>query len=237
MEPGFEAGMSADRLRRALQAPTASQRLQVALTAGTHPEPAYVEVLVDQCALESDFYVRDMLTWALIHHPHQLVIDQLLPQLSSEIPQARSQALHTLSKIGDPQTWPYVTPELMFDADDEVARTAWRAAVAVAPRQEWPQLAAMLVTQLGRGDRVVCRSLTQALLALGDVAAEQLVAALRSDDPAVRIHAIATERLIVDPYEGFDWAYEMARQWAQPEGRSARSGEEHPGGQANGHAE
>ena len=51
------------RLREALRDPSSSARLQAALAAGTHPDPAYVGALIEQCAVEPDFYVRDMLTW------------------------------------------------------------------------------------------------------------------------------------------------------------------------------
>ena len=54
---------STSRLRDALEAGAASARLQAALTAGSSPAPGYVEVLIERCAIEPDFFVRDMLTW------------------------------------------------------------------------------------------------------------------------------------------------------------------------------
>ena len=57
---------------------------------------------------------------------------RLIRELGSDGSQARSQALHTLSKIGDPIAWPEVSA-LVHDQDDEVARSAWRAAVALVP--------------------------------------------------------------------------------------------------------
>lgn len=55
-------GAPANRLRRALEGADASERLQVALTAGTRPDASYIEVLVQRCEVEPDFFVRDMLT-------------------------------------------------------------------------------------------------------------------------------------------------------------------------------
>ena len=59
---------AATGLRRALTAESSSARLEAALAAGTHPQPEYVDVLIERCAIETDFYVREMLTWALTRH-------------------------------------------------------------------------------------------------------------------------------------------------------------------------
>ncbi len=124
-------------LELALTAPDASARLQAALAAGTHPDPARVGLLVARCAVEPDFFVRDMLTWALTRHPADLTVPLLLAEVTAEVSadgaQARSQALHTLSKVGDPRGWEVVTTELLRDPDAEVARAAWRAAVVLVP--------------------------------------------------------------------------------------------------------
>jgi hypothetical protein len=46
----------------------------------------------------------------------------VLAELRSERAQARSQALHTLSKLKDSSAWPVITRSLLSDRDDEVAR-------------------------------------------------------------------------------------------------------------------
>lgn len=192
------------RLLGALGAANSSTRLQAALAAGTHPDPGLIEALVTRCAIEPDFFVRDMLTWALTRFPPEMTVPRLLVALRSERAQARSQALHTLSKIGDGNTWPAITRSLLHDADDEVARSAWRAAVVLVPPGERKRLAAELATQLGRGDRNVRLSLSRALIALGDVIESALETGSASDDPTVRAHARATKRLLRDPDAGFD---------------------------------
>jgi HEAT repeat protein len=199
------------RLRTALGSPVPSVRLQAALSAGTHPDPGHVEALVERCAVEPDFYVRDMLTWSLTRHPGSVTVPRLLRETTAAGRQARSQALHTLSKIGDPRGWAAITPGLLHDADDEVARSAWRAAVVLVPARSEGQLAVALSTQLGRGDRDVQLSLSRALVALGDAARPVLTEAAQHGDPDVRAHAIATERLSRDPDEGFDAAVFEAR--------------------------
>jgi HEAT repeat protein len=199
------------RLREALSSPAPSARLQAALSAGTHPHPGHVGTLVERCAVEPDFYVRDMLTWSLTRHPASTTVPRLLEEVGSPEPQARSQALHTLSKIGDPRGWTAVTRELLHDPDDEVARSAWRAAVVLVPAGSEAQLAGALAAQLGRGDRDVRLSLSRALAALGDAAVPVLADAAEHPDPGVRAHAIATERLLRHPDEGFDAAIAEAQ--------------------------
>lgn len=194
------------RLRAALDAPLASARLQTALSAGTYPDPDYVEALVERCAIEPDFYVRDMLTWSLTRHPAAITVPRLLSEAKAEGNQARSQALHTLSKIGDPRGWTAITPDVLHDPDDDVARSAWRAAVILVPEGSKAELAVTLSTQLGRGDRNVQLSLGRAMAALGEAALPALAEAAGHSDAAVRTHAIATERLVVDPDESFETA-------------------------------
>lgn len=191
----------------ALAAPVASTRLNAALAIGTHPNPTLVDALVARCAIEPDFYVREMLTWALIRHPSALVVPRLLVELGSERAQARSQALHTLSKIKDAATFPFITRSLLRDPDDDVARSAWRAAVVLVPDGQKRDLAEELALQLGRGDRDVQLSLSRALVALGpDVLEPVLRTPLASATPTVRAHARATERLLRDPNAAFELA-------------------------------
>ncbi|MEU8633522.1 HEAT repeat domain-containing protein [Amycolatopsis sp. NPDC048633] len=199
------------RLLEALGAGNSSIRLQAALAAGTQADPGLAGALVARCAIEPDFFVRDMLTWSLTRLPAELTVPLLVTELRSGRAQARSQALHTLSKIGDRTAWPAITPSLLRDVDDEVARSAWRAAVVLVPADEQGGLAAELARQLGRGDRDVQLSLSRALLALGDVAEPALQPGLASPDPGVRAHAHATRRLLHNPDDGFDLAVDEAK--------------------------
>ncbi|MFC9607092.1 HEAT repeat domain-containing protein [Streptomyces niveus] len=199
------------RALRGLEDSSSSVRLRAALAVGTTPDPRFVDKLVERSAVEPEFYVRDMLTWALTRHPVSLTLPVLLREVRSKRGQARSQALHTLSKIGDRQAWPDITRTLLSDADDEVARSAWRAAVVLVPEGEESALATVLVTQLGRGGRETRLSLSRALIALGEVAGPALVAATTAPDPRVRAHALATQRLSRDPDAGFESAIEEAK--------------------------
>nr|WP_304609558.1 HEAT repeat domain-containing protein [Planomonospora sp. ID67723] len=206
----------ADTMRafQELEDSRSSVRLRAAMAIGTTPGPRFVDKLIERCAIEPEFYVRDMLTWALTRHSASMTVPALIDELRSKRAQARSQALHTLSKIGDRQAWPAITPALLSDADDEVARSAWRAAVVLVPDGEEPRLAAVLSKQLGRGERGMQLSLSRALVALGEVIVPTLRAAMTDPDPRVRAHAIATERLLRDPDAGFEFAIEEAKRVA-----------------------
>ncbi|MER7047134.1 HEAT repeat domain-containing protein [Streptomyces jumonjinensis] len=199
------------RALQGLENNSSSVRLQAALAVGTTPDPGFIGKLIERCAIEPEFYVREMLTWALTRHTASMTVPVLLDEVRSEHAQARSQALHTLSKIGDRQAWPAITPALLSDADDEVARSAWRAAVVLVPEGEEHELAVVLATQLGRGERETQLSLSRALIALGEAMLPALGAATTGIDPRVRTHALATERLWRDPDAGFEFAIEEAK--------------------------
>jgi HEAT repeat protein len=202
---------NAMRALQGLENSSSSVRLQAALAVGTTPDPRFIDKLIERCAIEPEFYVRETLTWALTRHSSSMMVPKLIDELRSERAQARSQALHTLSKIGDRQAWPAITRALLTDADDEVARSAWRAAVVLVPEGEEPELAGVLATQLGRGERETQLSLSRALIALGEVIMPTLRAAMTDLAPPVRQHAIATERLLRNPEAGFEFAIEEAK--------------------------
>ena len=179
-------------LKSLLASPDKSVRLQAALAAGTYPDDEFIEVLVTQCAHEPDFFVRDTLSWALMRHEISKVVERLKTELNSENPQAKSQALHTLSKIGDKRFYSLITNEHHFDPLDTVAVTAWRAASVLVPDSEISVLAKILVTQLGRGDSDLQFDLTRFLCALGDSIIQPLKEAATSSNEAVKMHAAFT---------------------------------------------
>ncbi|MER7845910.1 HEAT repeat domain-containing protein [Kitasatospora sp. NPDC096077] len=194
------------RVIAALGAEDSSVRLQAALAVGSNPDPGLLEPLVERCAVEPDFFVRDMLSWALTRLPAELALPRIRRELGSGRTQARSQALHTLSKIGDRSAWDWITSDLLRDADDEVSRTAWRVAVVLVPEDGRTELAEELVRQLGRGDRTVQLSLSRAFVDLGAGSEPVLERAAAHPDPEVAAHARATVLLIHDPETGFDEA-------------------------------
>lgn len=198
------------RLLDALTAAAPSTRLQAALFAGTHPGAVTAETLIERCAVEPDFFVRDTLSWALTRYDPEPTVDRLLLELESDTAQARSQALHTLSKIGDQRAWEAVAG-FLADPDVEIARVAWRAAARLVPEGRQRELADRLATQFGRGDAGTQRSLSRALAALGEAAEPAIAQGKARRSGRVRIHAIATERLLRDPDVQFEAALDEAK--------------------------
>src|SRR5690625_7840440 len=77
------------RLVAGLAAAAPSARLQAAMLLGTRPDPRVIEALVARLGVEPDFFVRDMLTWALTRHPVAYVLPRLVAELDSATAQAR----------------------------------------------------------------------------------------------------------------------------------------------------
>lgn len=166
-----------------------SVRLKAALAAGTYPQLGFVDVLIAQCRHEPDFFVRDTLSWALMRQDRAAVMAQLIPELTSRVAQARSQAVHTLSKIGDKKNYSLITLDLLTDPEDSVASTAWRAASVLVPEREKDALVQVLVTQLGRGDSDTQFALTRFLCVIGDQILEPLKKAAQSENEEIRVQA------------------------------------------------
>jgi len=176
-------------LEELLKSPDQSARLKAALAAGTYPRPDHIEVLIRQCATEPDFFVRDTLSWALMRQDRQTVVQQLIPELKSKNVQAKTQAIHTFSKIGDPKNYRLITKELLLDPDDSIASTAWRAASVLVPENEKAELVEIFISQLGRGDSDTQFGLTRFLCALGQSIVVPLTKAAQSADEVIRTHA------------------------------------------------
>ena len=176
-------------LQELLSSPDQSARLKAALAAGTYPSPDHIETLIRQCEIESDFFVRDTLSWALMRQDRETVVQRLIPELSSANKQAKIQAIHTFSKIGDQQNYSLISKEMLLDPDDAVASTAWRAASVLVPESEKSALIEVLLTQLGRGDSDTQFGLTRFLCALGQPIVEPLTEVAKTTDEKVRTHA------------------------------------------------
>jgi len=172
-------------LQTLLASPDQSVRLKAALAAGTYPEVEFIEVLISQCAIESDFFVRDTLSWALMRNDVTKVVKRLETELLSTNPQAKSQAIHTLSKIGDKNNYSLITDEMLFDHDVFIASTAWRVASVLVPDEQKAILVKKLITQLGRGDSDIQFGLTRFLCALGECIVEPLIEASKSADETI----------------------------------------------------
>jgi HEAT repeat protein len=206
--------MNLEDLALRLRAADGSARMRAALDAGTQRDPASVDLLVERCGVEPDFFVRDMLTWALTRLPADRTVPRLVAELASPFPQARSQALHTLSKMGDPRARPALTPALLHDEEDEVVRPAWRAAFVLTPVEERAALAEDLATELGRRTREAWRTLAEVLVNVGEPARGPLERTAADGTYSARVHASATLLLLDGSARDFRSAVEEAQRTA-----------------------
>jgi len=198
-------------LKDASANPNPTVRLQAVLAAGLAASSQDLQILLERCRVEPDFQVREMLTWTLLRLPRELVVPRLVEELKRPEALARSQALHTLSKSGAPQTWEAVAARL-DDEDESVVRTSWYAAVALVPDDKRDWLAGRLAERLGQGDRETQLSLSRALVSLGAENVLPVLAPVAQDTrEVVRQHAEATLRLLNDPDSAFDPSLLSAR--------------------------
>jgi HEAT repeat protein len=198
-------------LEPALGSHNSSQRLAAALAAGTRPDDSQIDILVQRCSVEPDFFVRDMLTWALLRHSTENLYPKLLDELNSPISQAKSQALHTLTKIAHPESWKHVSDDLIFSEDSEVARAAWRLAAKLSPESVQLTLATKLCQRLGKGDHDFKLSLSRALAQIGEKAQIPLVDLAKSETDEISTHAKFTLALIENPELGESYSINFAR--------------------------
>ncbi|MFF0204822.1 HEAT repeat domain-containing protein [Streptomyces sp. NPDC005017] len=61
----------------ALGAEDSAVRLQAALAVGSHPDPGFLEALVERCAVEPDFFVRGMPAWRLTRLPPEVALPRI----------------------------------------------------------------------------------------------------------------------------------------------------------------
>jgi hypothetical protein len=173
--------------------------MATAMFAGTYPDDEYIEPLIHQCGIDPDFFVRDTLSWALTRQNHELIFKRLTHEIYSVNPQSVSQALHTYTKLNDPAAWPLITKEYLLSEDENIARTAWRAASRFVPDDQKVELANLYMTQLGRGSYELQLQLSKAICVLALENYPGLIEATKSPDEKVRNHALFTMRLQEHP--------------------------------------
>lgn len=140
---------------------------------------------------------------------------ELIAELDSDVAQAQSQALHTLSKIGDRRGWEAID-RMSSDCGSSPIPTPRWPAVRGDPRCPWcrvriERILHQLVTQLGRGDLETQKSLSRALVALGDDLVSVVDGSVGAEEETVRAHALATVEMFHDPDAGFAHAMGEAK--------------------------
>lgn len=163
--------------------PDKDVRQAAAIALGELADDCTAETLARRLWDEPDFYVRETLTWALTQvapPARPAVVDAL----SDPRPEARTQALHVLSKFADPEVVPDILP-LLRDESESVAEKARWALSRIGDPRAVPELARLL----GHGDLETRNGLTTTLAAFAAHAVPSTTEALSSTDAAVRQHA------------------------------------------------
>ncbi len=206
-----DGAVQTEMLRRG----AAPQRLRAALTIGTDADDEFLDVLIERCRLEPDFFVRDMLTWALTRLDPDLVVPSSSP---SSTPTSRRRRARRCTRCRRSATDAAGKPSTRMSSDcgsSPIPTPRWPA-VRGDPRCPWcrvriERILHQLVTQLGRGDLETQKSLSRALVALGDDLVSVVDGSVGAEEETVRAHALATVEMFHDPDAGFAHAMGEAK--------------------------
>ncbi len=160
-----------------LHDPDKNVRARTALELGKLADPATVHSLLQALATESDFFVRENLTWSLVRMA-DAAVPMLMQMLSDARPQARHGAAHTLSKIRDPRAVGALVDTLR-DTEPSIVSKAAFALGAIGDVDSVPAL----VDVLGGEDRELQSTLVSVLEGFGTDAVAPLCAALGTHKP------------------------------------------------------
>ncbi len=149
--------------------------------------------LVQQLVADPVSGVREALTWAIARHGSE-ALPHLLPLLRHADPAVRTQAAHTLSKVGDRAAAEAVVP-LLQDGDAVVATKA----AQVLGRLGGPDAVQALVERVGSGPREFDDAVMTALEDIGSEAVEALLERLTATSSRTRSGAAEALGLIGDP--------------------------------------
>jgi HEAT repeat protein len=172
-----------------LQHPDKNTRIKAAMEIGTAADASAVNALADHLSRESDFFVREMLVWALVRIGAPSV-DPMITMLTHNDAATRTQAAHALSKLGDVRAVPALMRAL-DDASVSVVQKAAYALGALGAVGAIPSLIALLV----RGESELRNTLHDALVALGDTAVPELAALFGAADTNVATRVTIVETL------------------------------------------
>ncbi|MGB3764421.1 MAG: HEAT repeat domain-containing protein [Ornithinimicrobium sp.] len=167
----------------ALLHPDKDTRQRAAVSLGQLADPhlaAQIALLLWQ---ESDFFVRETLTWVLTRTPPPAAA-AAAAALATGDTGTRVQALHLLSKLADPDTVSIVARHI-DDPDPIVADKARWALARIGDPSSIP----LLVDRLGDPDLSSRDAMTNTLTQFGAPAVPSVVSALTAGDANIRSHA------------------------------------------------
>ena len=176
-----------------LRDPDRNVRVQAALDVGALNAPGAAGVLVEALAADPDFFVRETITWSIVRLG-AAATPLLLDRLKDDSPSVRHDAVHALSKIGDPRA----LEALVAILGDESSKVVCKAAFALGQIGDTSAIPA-LVGLLGRDDRELESALNAVLERFGAGAVQPLVEALADANWRTREQAADALRGIGDP--------------------------------------
>ena len=165
-------------------------RASAALSLGKAADASAVNALLQALAAESDFFVREYITWSLVRLG-DAAVPPLIRMLGHERPVARQSAAHTLSKIGDARARDALIEALKDHHPRVVAKAAF-ALGQIADSKAVPPL----INLLAHEDRELLATLVAVLEGFGPCAVAPLSHALNHDDWRIREQAADLLRLI-----------------------------------------
>lgn len=178
-----EAETTLPTVLAALVHPDKDVRQQAAVGLGQRADPRLAPAIAQLLWRESDFFVRETLTWVLTRTP-ATATEAATAALADPDASVRLQALHVLSKIADPDS-AAVVAALLEDQDLGVVDKARWALARIGD----PSVIPLLVDRLGQRDLAGRDAMTTTLAQFGVAAVSSLVSALGDEDPSVRAHA------------------------------------------------
>ena len=168
-------------------------RAEAALGLGKTHDPAATVVLLQALRSETDPFVQENLTWAIVRMGPS-AIEPLLEMLHDPDPAVRHHVVHTLGKIKDPHTLSALV-DMLQDADMVVKSKAVFALGQLGDRAAIPALVACL----GQGDRLFQETLNTVLENFGEPALAVLIQALAHAHGPVREQAADILEMMDDP--------------------------------------
>lgn len=177
--------MTLQTLIQNLTHPDRSQRGQAALSLGALRDERVLEALLAALTVESDLFVREDITWALVRQG-EAALAPLLSMLNHERADLRHHAAHVLGKIGDRSAAPALIAAVTHDPAPAVIQ---KTAFTLSQMKVAGAIPA-LVARLGHPDSEVQTALTKALESFGARAIPALTEAARHPDTAIRAHAV-----------------------------------------------
>lgn len=167
----------------ALVHPDKDVRQRAAVSLGQLADPSLAPQIACLLWHESDFFVRETLTWVLTRTPEPAA-KAATAVLNEGDTGTRVQALHLLSKLADPNSVSTVARHI-DDPDPLIAEKARWALARIGD----PSVIPLLVDQLGEAELSTRDAMTNTLSQFGAAAVPTVVSTLSAEDPSVRAHA------------------------------------------------